>query len=304
MNKVFISYRRDDSEEMASRIARTLKNHFGHTNVVLDTDTFLLGNDFQEDIMTHLTSSNVVLVVIGEFWVSILNERRRNRPLEIDWVLREIETALNKGKIVIPLTIDDTFLPSYELLPSSIQELCNQNGMAINTRPSKFDADTQRLIQKIEQRTKTFMKPEPNTKEYLNYLLLNSKWNIQASRDSNEVYLCEQDTAYNIVVDILSEDHEDNYTSSWADHFVGTHRIYPVYVKHNESIIDKTYFVSIWGAKYFVPIASIDGTLDQPIYFWDVHSIELRLARHIARFHTLYKTIEEFADHAEIKIRE
>jgi hypothetical protein len=304
MTKIFISYRRNDTQEITNRIARVLKNQFGDDNVVLDTDTFLLGNDFRAEIMDHLTSSDVVLVIIGKFWHSNLHDRQVNKPSEIDWVLREIETAISKSKIVTPLMIDGSFIPPKELLPPSIQELANRNGAAISTRLSKFDTDTQYLIQKIQQSTGTFVKPQPNTREYLNYLLLNSDWTSQASENVNEIYLCEQDTNYRIEVDILSDEREDNYTSEWAEQFYGTHCAYPVLVTNNGQLIEKTYFVGVWGGKYFVPRPAIDGTWDKPVYYWDIYSLDLRLARHIARFHTLYKTLEGFAEHGEIELRD
>ncbi len=302
--KIFISYRRSDSQHTTNRIAKTLKRHFGEKNVILDIDNFPLGNDFRKDIMRELTSSDVVLVIIGNEWESSLKQRQDINDGSTDWVLREIETAFREQKIIIPVMLDNAFIPRKDSLPTTIQELPNRNGINIKTNSYRFDETVRRLIQKIEQVMSVFVVPQRGTKEYLSYLLLNFDWNIQAPQDANQIYLCEQDTTYSIVVDILSEEREDNYTSEWVDHFVGPHRTYPVYIKQDAQIIDKTYFVSVWGAKYFVPIASIDETSDQPIYFWDVHSIELQLARHIAKFHTLYRNIEEFAAHAEIEFRE
>lgn len=73
--KIFISYRRLDSQEATNRIAKSLKRHFGDENVVLDTDNFPLGNDFREDIMGQLNSSDVVLVIIGGQWEPILQQK-------------------------------------------------------------------------------------------------------------------------------------------------------------------------------------------------------------------------------------
>lgn len=300
--KIFISYRRQDTSDIAKRIAKRLKNQFGNEEVVLDSDNFLLANDFRDEIMHHLGQADIVLVVIGKLWHSILQERLNNP--EIDWVLREIETAIAKDKAVIPLLIDNIKMPSSEELPSTIQELPNKNGFPILSNIHQFDNDIKRLIQKMQQAIGEFTIPQSNTKEYLSYLLLNSEWNIQASEDINAIYLCEQDTAYSIVVDILSEERNDNYNEEWVNQFVPPHRAYPVYVKKDGQIIEKTFFVSVWGAKYFVPLPLNDGTLDKLTYFWDVYSIEVQLARHIASFHTLYKTLEEFATHANIEIRE
>ncbi len=303
--KIFVSYRRADSEPITNRLAQVFKRHFGRDNVVLDTDTFLLGNDFRAEIMQHLAEADVVLVVIGEFWHSIMMGRQEDPNItESDWVIKEIETALNTDKRVIPVLVDGVGVPPDFMLPESIREISHKNGFPIMSSPYRFSDSAQRLIQKIEESTGAFAVPQSGTPEYLSYLLINSSWSPQHRRDGNTIYLSEVNNSYGIVVDTSGEDSEKNYTSEWADHFLGKHRTYPVYVEYNGQQIAKTYFVSVWGAKYFVPLPDLDGTVENPIYFWDVHSLELKLARHIARFHTVYKTIEAFAEHAEIEIRE
>lgn len=305
MVKLFISYRRDDSSGETNRLAGVLKRHFGGANVILDTDNFLVGNDFRSEIMRHLKEADVVLVIMGKSWYSILSDRLAGSSgTEPDWVMREIEEAIKHHKRIIPVLLNNNFMPSAKRLPSSIQELTYKNGMKLRTSIYHFGEDSQHLIQKIEESIGIFVEPEPNTREYLFYLLRNSSWSIRPSQDGNEVYLCDQNSAYQIVVDLQSEEYEDNYTSEWADNFVGPHRVYPVFVKLNGQVIEKTYFVSVWGAKYFVPLPSIDGAIKNPIYYWDTHSIGMKLARHVARFHTKYKTPEEFAAFANIELRE
>src|SRR5437588_12085799 len=47
MPKIFISYRRDDSEHITGRIYDHLEPRFGHDNVFMDVDAMLLGVDFR-----------------------------------------------------------------------------------------------------------------------------------------------------------------------------------------------------------------------------------------------------------------
>lgn len=305
MVKLFISYRRDDSSEETNRLAGVLKRHFGRVNVILDTDNFLVGNDFRSEIMRHLKEADVVLVIMGEFWHSILNDRfADSNGTDADWVIREIEEAIQNHKRIIPVLLNNNFIPPAIVLPPSIQDLSYKNGMRLRTSIYHFEEDSQRLIRKIEESIGIFVEPEPHTKEYLFYLLRTSSWSVHPSQNGNQEYLCDQNGAYQIVVDLQSEEYEDNYTSEWADNFVGPHRVYPVFVKLNGQVIEKTYFVSVWGAKYFVPLPSINGTRKNPIYYWDTHSMGVRLARHIAWFHTKSETLEEFASFAKIELRE
>ena len=45
--KLFISYRRDDSDFVPGALGDRLKTHFGRDNVFLDFDNILLGTDFR-----------------------------------------------------------------------------------------------------------------------------------------------------------------------------------------------------------------------------------------------------------------
>ncbi len=301
--KVFISYRRNDTQEITNRIAKSLKRHFGESNIILDTDDFLLGSDFRAEIMKHLHESTVVIAVIGEFWHSTLAARlETSEPENPDWVMQEIETAIAENKILIPVTIDDTYLPPEDVLPPMIGSLAYKNAENLRKPPYRFEEDIQRLIRRIEKSTNTICKPQPNTIEELYYLLRSSRWEY-ASPNHMDEYICEQDNTYRIVIDPYGPMSKNNYHSEWADNFIDPHSTCDVYIKHNGEILKTIYFVSVWGAKYLVPLPDIDGTRENPIYYWDVNSLEMLAARHIARFHTAYTTIEEFAKRGKIEIR-
>ncbi len=56
MPKIFISYRRVDTEHITGRIHDRLAPHFGRDNVFMDIDTIPFGVDFRQ----HLSSAFVV----------------------------------------------------------------------------------------------------------------------------------------------------------------------------------------------------------------------------------------------------
>jgi TIR domain len=69
MPSFFISYRRDDSIDAASRIYDRLAAHFGHDAVFMDVDNISVGLDFREYIQDAVGRCSVLLAVIGHGWL-------------------------------------------------------------------------------------------------------------------------------------------------------------------------------------------------------------------------------------------
>ena len=68
MKGVFISYRRDDSAPHAGRLCDYLRRTFPSISVFMDVEAIEPGADFVRAIDANLTSSAVVLAVIGPRW--------------------------------------------------------------------------------------------------------------------------------------------------------------------------------------------------------------------------------------------
>ncbi len=62
--RLFVSYRRADSEVSAGRLFEALRSRFGD-RVFFDTSSIPYGEDFRRVIRTRIAASDVVLVVIG-----------------------------------------------------------------------------------------------------------------------------------------------------------------------------------------------------------------------------------------------
>jgi hypothetical protein len=71
MPKIFISYRRMDSQERAHRIADWLVLKYGKRNVFIDVDRILGGSQFADVIEESVDKSDVVLIVIRDQWVNL-----------------------------------------------------------------------------------------------------------------------------------------------------------------------------------------------------------------------------------------
>src|SRR5215468_7288849 len=110
---IFISYRRSDNITMTGRIHDRLCSEFGDQTVFKDTEDIPAGADFRIALDQALGESAVVLVIIGQKWLTAADEdgKRRLEDPE-DFVRVEVETALARpGTLVVPVLIDGTFMP-------------------------------------------------------------------------------------------------------------------------------------------------------------------------------------------------
>jgi hypothetical protein len=145
MAAIFISYRRDDSANSAHRLAESLRGRF---DVFMDVSNIDPGMTIPDEIQRELTSCLVVLVVIGRRWVSAVDEQQRVRLTRADdWVRREITTALNLGKTVIPVLVENAPMPSSDQLPSALRRFSQLNAFEI--RSDRWDSDTEILVSTI-----------------------------------------------------------------------------------------------------------------------------------------------------------
>ncbi|MFT7638401.1 MAG: FtsH-binding integral membrane protein [Pirellulaceae bacterium] len=151
---IFISYRRLDSQEVVGRLYDRLTSAFGDSNVFKDVESIPLGGDFREKISAAVASCDVLLVVIGEIWLTVTddsgNERLQNPS---DYVRVEIESALARNIPIIPLLVGEADAPREDKLPVSIQALAFRNATRVRPDPD-FQPDIDRLILGVEELAK------------------------------------------------------------------------------------------------------------------------------------------------------
>jgi|GEM_PF-3115593 len=132
--KVFISYRRQDSDAHALSIAQYLQSMIGAGNVFIDVDRIRPGERFPAILESHLKQSDHMLVVIGPSWLSAADDagnRRLDNPE--DWVRLEIERALARGIPIIPVCVGGAALPSAANLPQSLRPLLSYHAVSVTT---------------------------------------------------------------------------------------------------------------------------------------------------------------------------
>lgn len=126
---IFISYRRADNAAGYSRsMAQALRRTFGRRQVFRDIRSIPAGQDFSDYIQNELDSCKVMLVVIGNHWLSTTDAQGKRRLDDAgDWVRQEVSTALRKGIHVIPVLVCGATMPSAEELPAELAELAGRN---------------------------------------------------------------------------------------------------------------------------------------------------------------------------------
>lgn len=77
MNKVFISYRREDSQVHAGRLSDLLATQLANSVIFMDVDGISPGEDFVQKIGEQLSACSVFLPVIGPRWQHVRRGLRR-----------------------------------------------------------------------------------------------------------------------------------------------------------------------------------------------------------------------------------
>src|SRR5271154_760704 len=129
---IFISYRRDDTAWPTVPLFGQLADHFGADRVFRDIDVIKPGDDFAERIQIALASCSVLLALIGEGWLTATDSSGRRRlDLPDDYVRLEIETALARGIVVIPVLVDGARMPRAADLPPGIRGLSGREALTL-----------------------------------------------------------------------------------------------------------------------------------------------------------------------------
>jgi hypothetical protein len=147
MPRIFMSYRRDDSRAISGRIYDRLVEAFGEENIFKDVDRIPPGSTFADVLETELSKCNVLLIIIGQKWVSIADKEGRRRLEDPhDFVRIEVEKGLDRpGMLVIPVLVDEAPVPSPIDLPDSLDKISSLQVVQIRHDPD-FHRDMSRLI--------------------------------------------------------------------------------------------------------------------------------------------------------------
>jgi uncharacterized membrane protein YhaH (DUF805 family) len=148
--RIFISYRRGDSQGAAGRLFDRLLAHFERDQLFIDVDAIEPGVDFAKLLEEQVANCGAFIAVIGPGWLDAKSSsggRRLDDPN--DYVRIEIEAALKRDIRVIPVLVDGASMPPPSALPASLEALSRRNAMELAHH--RFAADCDVLAQTIRR---------------------------------------------------------------------------------------------------------------------------------------------------------
>ena len=144
MLTIFLSYRRADSGGYAGRLADSLEKRFGKGSVFQDVETIIPGSNFVQAIDAAIARCQVLVVLIGNTWLTERNANgspRLNDPH--DFVRLEVAAGLRAGTHVIPVLVEGTAMPAESALPDVLKPLAHLQ--AIELSDTRWEYDVERL---------------------------------------------------------------------------------------------------------------------------------------------------------------
>jgi hypothetical protein len=160
---IFISYRREETASYAGRLYDRLTDRFGEGQIFMDVDSILPGVDFTQAIVQAVGSCRVLLAVIGRSWLAAADQKGRRRIDDPqDFVRLEIEAALDRNILVIPVLVDGAMMPTPGDLPDSIRKLSRRNALRVNNESFRRDFDW--LFEVIQKALSEYKSESADTK--------------------------------------------------------------------------------------------------------------------------------------------
>ncbi|MBL8134234.1 MAG: TIR domain-containing protein [Anaerolineae bacterium] len=145
MTRIFISYRRQDSEGHVGRLYDHLLKHFRAEDIFMDVASIEPGADFVDALERAVTACDVCLAVIGAQWATLTDgagERRLHQWN--DFVRIEIASALRANKRVIPLLVGGAKMPHPADLPEDVAGIARRQ--AVELTHARFTQDVEQIV--------------------------------------------------------------------------------------------------------------------------------------------------------------
>jgi hypothetical protein len=155
-SRIFVSYRREDAEQAAGRLASDLRVHFKQEQVFEDIASIAPGADFMDALRDGLESCAAVIVVMGPTWATLTDKQGQRRiGLADDWVRQEVAYGLqSQGVRVFPVLVGDAHMPRPEDLPEDLQPLTRRQAIPVTVR--HWAKDIGLLVEQLKRRRKAF----------------------------------------------------------------------------------------------------------------------------------------------------
>jgi tetratricopeptide (TPR) repeat protein len=154
--QVFISYRRQDTGQVVSRLLQDLAAAIGENRIFYDRENLQGGDRWKERLKEEISRCSAFLALIGKGWLRARNEESGQRRLDEpeDWVRSELELALETSRstelLIVPLLVDDAKMPKRPYLPKSIQGILDHQALPLRTATRReWNGDLQVLLARL-----------------------------------------------------------------------------------------------------------------------------------------------------------
>ena len=150
-SRIFISYRHEDTDVAAGRLADDLRKHFTREQVFQDFASIEPGTDFTVAVQHGLDACAAVLVIIGPKWLTTADRQGRRRlDLPDDWVAHEVAESLRRPEVRVFPVLVDADMPSVEELPEPLRPLTRRQAFPLTSRHWPNDvADLIAFLKKV-----------------------------------------------------------------------------------------------------------------------------------------------------------
>lgn len=161
MKGIFISYRRQDTQSAAGRLADHLREQMPEVAIFRDIETIEPGVDFVDAIGRALESCGILLAIIGPRWATMTDAAGRRRLDDPnDYARLEIATALQRSDVrVIPVLVEGAEMPGSETLPEELKLLARRNAIELTDKRWEFDVST--LVETLRKALGIDPSPQP-----------------------------------------------------------------------------------------------------------------------------------------------
>jgi len=148
--RIFISYRHEDSRDIAERIYDHLDTEYGG-DIFMDSYTLHCGLDLDDELKFYAEHCAVMLVVIGRGWLKAVDEAGRRRiDGEKDYVHVEVRAGLSRGIPVVPVLVNGAKMPVERDLPEQLSSLSHRVALKVGNHPD-FKSDVRWLAEKLDE---------------------------------------------------------------------------------------------------------------------------------------------------------
>ncbi len=149
MTRIFINYRRQDSEGYVGRLYDHLIQHFEPQDIFMDVDSIPPGADFVDTLEQAVSGCDVFIAMIGPQWIDITDDQGDRRLDQWnDFVRIEISSALKQKKVIVPVLVGRARMPSPAQLPEDLHLLARRNALELSQQ--HFAQDVKKLVKVIQ----------------------------------------------------------------------------------------------------------------------------------------------------------